>query len=47
MALLYNLFNSWFHKRKGAVNLEHSNLSKIIKNLSNVDLYLRFEDTKI
>ena len=46
MTLLYNLVNSLFHKRKGAINLEHGNINKIIKTLSNVDLYFRSEDLK-
>lgn len=47
MTSLHNFVYSLFHKGKGAIILQHSNIRKIIKNLSNVDLYFRFEDFKL
>lgn len=43
MTLLYNFVSSLFHKRKGTIILEHGNISKIIKDLSNADLHFGLE----
>lgn len=45
MILLYNFVGTLFHKKRTII-LQHSNIRKIIKNLSNVDLNFRFKDLK-